>query len=67
MQYSFYKQARRKDGMGRDQKVCCFGKCSCRIVCAKRGGIPAIPTKEAVLEFMMWYKKLTPHSQGFEI
>lgn len=22
-------------GMGRNQKVCCFGKCSCRIVCAK--------------------------------
>ena len=25
----------RKDGMGRNQKLCCFGKCSCRIVCAK--------------------------------
>ena len=37
---------------GKKSKSVLFGKCSCWIVCAKERRNPAIPTKEAVLEFM---------------
>ena len=39
------------------RKCAVLGNAVAGLCVQKRGGIPAIPTKEAVLEFMMWYKK----------
>ena len=40
------------------RKCAVLGNAVAGLCVQKRGGIPAIPTKEAVLEFMMWYKKV---------